>query len=133
MLDDVTEIRYQRLTLGGKLLRWVGDGTRLEKAVERNIDLLVLHCTVSFASQDWRMGDLRMGPCHFGRLFGELRQSKGYQRMTDELYIHTCGNAIELEFAVDISLLDLDIGGSVDGSHNDGRKTGLLGITKRKD
>lgn len=42
LLNDVTEISDQGTTFSGKLLRWVGEGLRLQEAIERNVDLLIL-------------------------------------------------------------------------------------------
>jgi hypothetical protein len=48
------------------------------------------------------------------------------------ILVHTYSNAIELEFAIDIGLLLLDIGGSVNGSHIDERKDYWVPLKKRK-
>ncbi len=42
LLNDVTEISNQSTTFSGKLLGWLGEWLRLQEAVERNVDLLIL-------------------------------------------------------------------------------------------
>ena len=43
LLDDIPEVGNKLLSLGRELVGWACDRPRLEEAVQRNIDLVVLH------------------------------------------------------------------------------------------
>jgi hypothetical protein len=72
LFNDVAGILDQSFALGGKLVRGLGQGTGCEEAVESNVNLFVLRIEklvlVWNEGAEMLMVDLRMGPCHFGRL-----------------------------------------------------------------
>jgi len=70
LLDYVAEIGDQCLTLSREFLGWIGNWLGLEKAVECDVDLLVLWTVYWLlcgkSSKDRQ--NLRMEPCQLGKL-----------------------------------------------------------------
>ena len=126
LFNDVASILNQNLSFGRKLVGWACQGFRSEEAVESNVDLFVLR-DGDISGWNRRRGDLddlRMAPCHFGRLFDSQRRLMSF---CGERLRLTSDDSIELQFAIDIGLFEFDVGGSIHLGRHDCEREWVFG------
>lgn len=94
MLDDLLKVGHESLAFWRQFLRGLGEGSRVKKAVQGNIYLVVLRAGMSADDPNQR------------------QTIQAYR--WDFAILEGADDTVELELAVDISLLLLDVGGLVD-------------------